>query len=231
MALASDFRRKAREALQGKWGLAVWTGFIALLLGATSRGGGSNGGGNGGNSEHGLFNIDLPDVGRGYFVLMTAIISAVLIWALITFFIGGAIELGYCRFNKNLILGREARFTDLFSRMDIFLKALGLRLVIALFTFLWALLLIIPGIIALLSYSMAFYIMEENPSIGILEAIRQSKEMMMGNKWRLFCLGISFIGWFILSLCTLCIGFLWLVPYANASFAAFYLEVSGQSNP
>ncbi len=224
MSLAADFRKKAREALQGKWGLAVWTGFIALLLGAISRGGGSSGG-----RGDGVNDFNIPDFGREYFVIIVAIVSVALIWALITFFIGGAIELGYCRFNKNLIQGTDPKFTDLFSRMDIFLKALGLRLVITLFTVLWAILLIIPGIIAALSYSMAFYIMEEDPSIDILEAIRRSKEMMMGNKWRLFCLGISFIGWFLLSVCTLFIGFLWLVPYANASFAAFYLEVSGQS--
>lgn len=223
MSLAADFRKKAREALQGKWGLAVWTGFIALLLGAISRGGSSNGRGDQTND------LNIPDFSREYLGIMVAIVSVALIWALITFFIGGAIELGYCRFNKNLIQGTDPKFTDLFSRMDIFLKALGLRLVITLFTVLWAILLVIPGIIAALSYSMAFYIMEEDPSIGILDAIRRSKEMMMGNKWRLFCLGISFIGWFLLSVCTLCIGFLWLIPYANASFAAFYLEVSGQN--
>jgi uncharacterized membrane protein len=231
MSTAADFRRKAREALQGKWGLAVWTGFIAVLLGGISRGGGSSNGGRSGDGELKIFNmIELPDIGREYFLLLVAVLSVILIWALITFFIGGAIELGYCRFNKNLILGKEAKFTDLFSGMNNFLKALGLRLVIVLFTFLWGLLFIIPGIIAFLSYSMAFYIMEEDPSIGIMDAIRKSKEMMMGNKWRLFCLSLSFIGWFILSICTLCIGFLWLTPYAYASYAAFYLEVSGQSN-
>lgn len=226
MSLAADFRRKAREALQGKWGLAVWTGFIALLLGAVSRGGGSSNGGGG----HKVNDIGLPEFSRSYFVLMASIISVALIWALIAFFIGGAIELGYCRFNKNLILGTDPKFTDLFARMDIFWKALGLRLVITFFTLLWAILLIIPGIIAALSYSMAFYIMEENPSMGIMDAIAQSKEMMQGNKWRLFCLVISFIGWLILSTLTLGIGFLWLVPYMNASIAAFYLEISGKQN-
>ncbi len=225
MSLAADFRRKAREALQGKWGLAVWTGFIAMLLGAVSRGGGSSNG-KGNHSGSSVF----PEFTRGYFAIMTTIILVVLIWALITFFIGGAIELGYCRFNKNLINGTDPKFSDLFSRMDIFWKALGLRLVMMFLIFLWALLLIIPGIIAAISYSMAFYIMEENPSMGILEAIQQSKEMMHGNKWRLFCLAISFIGWIFLSALTLGIGFLWLVPYMNASFAAFYLEISGKQN-
>jgi uncharacterized membrane protein len=222
MSYAADFRKKAREALRGNWALAIGTGFIAALLGASSRGGSSS------NHEwresDQLFNIDLGSFLFPFFIGLVAFIS---IWFLITFFFGGAIELGYCRFNKNLINGRNPQFNDLFSKFDLFWKALGLRIVIAIFTFLWSLLFIIPGIIAAYSYSMAFYILEENPSMGILDAINQSKEMMRGNKWRLFCLEISFIGWFILCLFTFGIGILWLHPYINAAVAAFYLEVSG----
>lgn len=223
MLNAADFRQIARDALQGKWALAVGTGFIAVLLGAVSRGGGSSNG-NGGQS-HQYVNLDLSG---SFFVTMAIIVSIVLVWALITFFIGGTIELGYCRFNKNLINGTDPQFKDLFSRFDIFWKALGLRLVIAIFTALWTLLFIIPGIIAAFRYSMAFYIMEENPSMGIMDAISESKEMMRGNKFRLFCLGISFIGWMLLCILTLGIGILWLGPYMSAAFAAFYLEISGR---
>ncbi len=63
-----------------------------------------------------------------------------------------------------------------------------------------------------------------------MEAIERSKVMMVGHKWRLFCLELSFIGWAILCLFTLGIGLLWYVPYYNAAIAAFYLEVSGQEN-
>ncbi|WP_243456494.1 DUF975 family protein [Mobilitalea sibirica] len=220
MLYAADFRKIARDALRGKWALAVGTGFVAMVLGGVSRGGSSNGRGDNSNS------FVFQELSSSFWVFITVIISFILLWALITFFIGGAVELGYCRFNKNLIQGTNPQLKDLFSRFDIFFKALGLRIVIAIFTFLWGLLLIIPGIIAALSYSMAFYIMEENPSMGILDAIGESKEMMRGNKFRLFCLGLSFIGWLILCVFTFGIGMLWLVPYMNASFAAFYLEVS-----
>jgi uncharacterized membrane protein len=222
MLYASDFRGIARDALRGKWALAVGTGFVAVLLGAVSRGGGSS---NGGESQH----YSSFDMNSSYYNFFVTTITIVLIWALITFFIGGAVELGYCRFNKNLINGTNPQFTDLFSRFDIFWKALGLRLVIAFFIFLWTLLFVIPGIIAAFRYSMAFYIMEENPSMGIMEAISESKDMMIGNKFRLFCLAISFIGWAILCIFTLGIGVLWLNPYMHASFAAFYLEVSGKN--
>jgi len=69
---------------------------------------------------------------------------------------------------------------------------------------------------------MAFYIISDNPEIGAMEAIRKSKEMMRGFRWKLFCLNLSFIGWVLLCVLTLGIGFLWLQPYMNASFANFY---------
>ena len=90
------------------------------------------------------------------------------------------------------------------------------------------LLLIIPGIIAALSYAMTYYIIVDNESIGALEAIRQSKEMMRGNKWKLFCLGLRFFGWSLLCLLTLGIGYLWLIPYMAISFAKFYGDISSQ---
>ncbi len=231
MLYAEDFRRIAREALQGKWALAVGTGFVAMLLGAES-GGGSGGGSSSGGRSNGVWNDvgDLMSTGWGRTILfgIVGMLSILLLWGLITFIIGGVIELGYCRFNKNLIKGANPQFSDLFSQFNLFGKAFGLRLVTSIFVFLWALLLIIPGIVAAYRYSMAFYIMDDDPSIDIMEAIRRSKAMMQGNKGRLFCLHLSFIGWAILCLFTCGIGFLWLTPYVNAATAAFYLEVSGQ---
>lgn len=96
-----------------------------------------------------------------------------------------------------------------------------------LYTFLWSLLFIIPGIIAAYSYAMTGYILAEDPELTAGEAISRSKEMMSGNRFRLFCLQFSFIGWEILSALTLGIGNLWLRPYKQAAVAAFYREISG----
>jgi uncharacterized membrane protein len=95
-------------------------------------------------------------------------------------------------------------------------------LLIIIFTILWALLLIVPGIIAAISYSMTFYIMADNKEMNAQDAIRKSKELMKGNKYRYFCLACRFIGWFLLSILSLGIGFLWLVPYFMTSNARFY---------
>jgi uncharacterized membrane protein len=122
--------------------------------------------------------------------------------------------------------GQEARLPQIFEGFQKFGVALGAYLLMMLFVFLWALLLIIPGIIAAYAYSQTFYIIAEEPGIGPLQAIRKSKEMMRGNKGKLFCLNLRFIGWALLCLLTLGIGFLLLAPYMMISFAKFYDDVA-----
>ena len=80
----------------------------------------------------------------------------------------------------------------------------------------------IPGIIAAYRYSMATYIMAENPTIAPTEAIERSKALMDGRKGDLFCLDLSFFGWALLTVLTAGIGALWLTPYMAVSRAAFY---------
>lgn len=87
---------------------------------------------------------------------------------------------------------------------------------------LWSLLLIIPGIIAMLRYSQTFYVIADNPSLGAWEAIEESKRIMKGNLWRYFMLTASFIGWDILAILSLFVGFLWLMPYKLTTYAHFY---------
>lgn len=110
-------------------------------------------------------------------------------------------------------------------------RYLGGSLLVALFTLLWMLLLIVPGIIKALSYAMTPYIMRDNPDLPVRECIRRSQQMMDGHKADLFCLYLSFIGWALLCCLTLCIGFLWLNPYVYASQAKFYDELkAGQAS-
>lgn len=143
--------------------------------------------------------------------------------------IGGGIQLGLIRYNLDLLTREKPpAFLTLFSRMSIFGRALGLRLMMGILTGLWSLLFVIPGVVATYRYVLAPYLMAEHPEMGVMEAISQSKALMRGNKWRLFCLKLSFIGWGILSTLTLGIGDLWLAPYLNAAKAAFYLELTGR---
>ncbi len=76
---------------------------------------------------------------------------------------------------------------------------------------------------------MSFYILAENPQLGAREALNISKRITMGYKGRIFMLGLSFIGWAILACITLGIGFLWLVPYIQISFANLYKELKAEA--
>jgi len=106
-----------------------------------------------------------------------------------------------------------------------------MQLLRGIFVLLWSLLLIIPGIIAGLSYAMAPYILYENPDMSGSEAIKASKELMDGNKWHFFCLNLSFLGWDILCILTLGIGCLWITPYRQATYAAFYRGIKQGISP
>lgn len=94
--------------------------------------------------------------------------------------------------------------------------------------FLWTLLLIIPGIIKAFGYALTPYLLVDCPELTPLQCIKLSDRMMKGHKFDLFYLYLSFIGWFLLCILTLGIGFLWLQPYVSTSVAAFYKDVKEQ---
>lgn len=76
-----------------------------------------------------------------------------------------------------------------------------------------------------LMYSQINFIILDNPELDIIDTMRRSRHLMDGNKWRLFVLCLSFIGWILLGILTLGIGYLWLIPYMNATVSAFYCDV------
>jgi len=92
------------------------------------------------------------------------------------------------------------------------------------FTFLWSLLLIVPGIIKSYSYAASLYVVHETKLEGI-EAITESRKLMNGKKWKLFCLDLSFIGWYLLGMLCLGVGVLWVEPYHTAARTEFMLDV------
>lgn len=134
----------------------------------------------------------------------------------------------YCFFLK-LSRGQEASVNDLFSQFTIWGKAIILYILMSFFTFLWSCLFVIPGIIAAIRYSQAYYIMLDNPELSSLEAINRSKEMMKGHKMDYFVLGLSFFGWVLLGSLTLGIAFLWIGPYMSTTYANFYRSLVGES--
>ena len=238
MKYASDFRQIARNALQGKWVIAVVAGMIASLLGAVGNGGPEL------NIElnEGEFNASLQMFGRDVISSngtseLLHIFSGIAVYAAIfavvigvaMFILGNIVEIGYARFHLDLLdRQKEAEISTLFGFFSIWKRAACARLLRSVYVLLWSLLFIIPGIIAVYSYAMTGYILSDHPELTAGEALERSKQMMSGNRWRLFCLQISFIGWDLLSVAlTFGIGSLWIAPYKQTATAAFYREISG----
>lgn len=141
---------------------------------------------------------------------------------IISIVLAGPIDLGMNVFFLTLVRRGRCEFELLFRGFRNFGGALGAYVLMTSLIFAWSLLLLVPGIIAALAYSQTFYLMAQDTTLGPLEAIRASKRLMAGRKWKLFCLGWRFFGWGLLCLLTCGIGFLWLQPYMTASFARFH---------
>lgn len=139
----------------------------------------------------------------------------------------GPLTVGYAAVMLNLHRSSRVDINDLFSGFSRFGDSLVLGVLTAVFTALWSLLFVIPGIVASYSYSMAPFILNDNPGMSGNDAIKASKEMMRGNRWRLFCLDLSYIGWIILCALTFGILVLWVSPSMYAARAAFYEDLKG----
>ncbi|MBE7031509.1 MAG: DUF975 family protein [Ruminococcaceae bacterium] len=166
----------------------------------------------------------------GRFALVTLVYELILgacapVSNIATLVIGGPFLLGMAGIAFNVLDDVNFDVNNLFDGFKRFSDALVLYVVNNLFIFLWSLLFIIPGIIKYYEYSMSYYILLENPDMKHREARLASMKLMEGNKGRLFCLHLSFIGWFILSAFTFGILLLWVVPYMETAQAAFYREI------
>ena len=213
MQLNSELRAQARERLEGKWGTFVLMTFLMLVIQTILQIPGYIGS---------LLEILSPEnvLASLSFSNISNILSLLalpLSWGLTVSLLRNHREESVDL--ENLFDGfRGGRYTRVFCALFL----------VNLFTFLWALLLIIPGIMKAFSYALTPYILLDEPELTARQAITRSCEIMQGRRWKLFCLYLSFIGWGILSLLTFGIGFLWLVPYMNASIAAFYEDARAE---
>lgn len=136
----------------------------------------------------------------------------------------GPISYGVARTTVRLVEGEKWDFSTTFCAFsENFGSSVLLGFLQGLFTFFWTLLLIVPGLIKSYSYAMAFYIQQESvKGKEPVDCITESRQMMDGHKWQLFCLDMSFIGWYILGALCLGIGVLFVTPYHQTARANFY---------
>ncbi|MCD8248949.1 MAG: DUF975 family protein [Lachnospiraceae bacterium] len=240
MLLSRDFKMIAKENLRGRWRLGVGTGLVAGLLGAAIRNNLSFDLTSYGDDAAALSDTEYDnviqqaeaflesDLFQAILPALTGILIVLCIYLLIVLIIGGAVTLGYAQFNLNLTDDNDPRFSDLFSHMRRKWEGFCMQFFRGMMILLWSMLFVIPGIIASYRYAMTPYILAENYDLSMMEAISESKRLMRGNKWKLFTLDVSFIGWILLSDFTLGIASLWVNPYQEAARAAFYREISEQ---
>lgn len=148
-----------------------------------------------------------------------------LVFSLGSLLITGALNLGLAIFWISMSRTGTGSMGQAFSGFERFGTAFLANLLIGIFVLLWMLLLIVPGIIAVYRYSQVWYVLADNPQMDAMDALRCSKQIMRGNKWKLFCLQWRFFGWGLLCLLTCGIGFLWLGPYMSMSAAKFYEDL------
>ena len=195
---------RARESLQGKWGPVIGTFLVynlfLILVGTIPR----------------LWGHDMDeDVASS-------------IGGVINLIISGPVNLGFALYTLGVVRGEKVQFSRVFDGFEKFGLAVLTVLLIVVFVLLWGLLLIIPAFVAMLSYAMSLFLIADNKVTKPREALKMSREMMRGHRWKLFFLGWRFFGWFVLSVLSGGVGFLWLIPYVHVSLAHFYNDLKTQ---
>ena len=203
MRSASEFRQMARETLRGNWKLAMGTGLAASLIGAEIAD----------TAPNGITELqkviqarpEVKNVLTQVFLMRSMLLPLMLllIWGLMVVIIGGAGQMGYARFHLNLAEKKEASFSDLFSQFSRITDGVAMVFVRGFYIFCWTCLFFVPGFIKTYSYAMTPYVLMEHPEYSANEAITESRRLMG----------------------PLNIGYLFLRPYEEAAFAAFYRDV------
>lgn len=137
------------------------------------------------------------------------------------------ISAGFTIFALNVVRGIAASYWNIFDGFASFLRIIWLYILEGIFVFLWSLLLIVPGIIAIYRYRQAIYLLLEHPEMSALDCIRESKRLMTGHKAELFVLDLSFILW-DLAYSIPWVGYVvgvYYLPYKELTFALYYKEL------
>lgn len=150
------------------------------------------------------------------------------IGAIGTIIVSSAFAISFCMIYLKLANYEEISVNNIFDGFKITGKAIWLNIMIAVFTFLWSLLFVIPGIIKAYSYSMSYFILAEHPEYTAHEALEKSKQIMNGHKMDLFVLQLSFILWDILVGITFGIAAIYVIPYKSATIANFYNSIKDE---
>ncbi len=156
--------------------------------------------------------------------IITSVSPQNLILNLLAVCLAGYIQLGIAVFSLDVYNKGEVNFTTIFSRFND-VKPIIFIIILTIAIALGFILLVIPGIILALMYSQIFFILADDPDIGIIEAFNLSEKMMRNNKWQLFVLNLEAFLYFFAGIFTLFIWWVWLLPRYSIAYAGFYEEL------
>ena len=206
MKTNSELRKDAKARMSGNWTAGVMLTLVVLIVSS-------------------LF------ASISYLVNNEALslVCSIVIYLFLSFPLTVGLYMAFLLFAR----GEELNVSTLFGAFNrtYYKKSVVLCFLMSIYTYLWMLLLIIPGFIKSLSYSMAPYILIENPDISAEMAIRRSMAMMNGHKMDLFLIYLGMIGLGILSALLLFIPLLWIVPYYQVVLAKFYFSLKEEQAP
>ena len=204
---AKFFRDAAWAQLKGNWGHAVLFTLVFFLISAAS----------------GTFGVISELISAG---VISEVVYSLWLELFEYLFVAYPLSyglsvsfLGYVRTGNDLTIGG---MFDAFKANSNYGRVIGIGILVGAIGLLGFILLIVPGVILAIAVSMSFYILKDNPELGVIDVIKRSIQMMKGHKMEYFCLWLSFIGWIILGILTLGIGFMWIYPYICTADAHFY---------
>lgn len=182
---ASEIRAITRGALKGNWPVVIAAMAVYYIMTTTIPN---------------LLAVLIPSASYNvYNEYLQEYITISYVSNLYSFVLSGAFSVGLCSFLLAFFRRREGNPAHIFNGFEVFFKSFALMVMQSIFIFLWGLLFIVPGIIAALRYSQAYYILAEHPEKGVMQCIWESKFIMAGNKGKFLCMLLSFIGWWILA--------------------------------
>lgn len=215
MKTNQEYKNTALDALKGKWAPAVVCTIVYLLIALVI------------SVSMEFFNPETTATGV-YLSVTVAIL-------LLTYLVLLPLTVGYYYAHNQLLVNGDDSMTGNMFRTGFARYGHNLwgMILMSILIFLWTLLFIIPGIIKSFAYFLTPYILVDNPELSANEAINLSQKMMKGHKFDLFWLELSFIGWILLGILTLGVGYVWLMPYMMTATADFYQDVKAayKTNP
>ncbi len=164
----------------------------------------------------------------GLSIIVGLILSALALTFVGSFVLIGPFQLGFAMFFLEVVREGRGNLETGFKGFKQFGTAFVAFLLVFIFTSLWSLLFIIPGIIAQCRYAMTFFILADNPTISASDAMKKSKEMMDGHKLELFFLELSFFWWYILGIITFGLAMIYVAPYLETTIAIYYERLKAE---